>query len=100
MALATMTSKGQVTLPKEIRDQLNLSAGDKIDFVVGDGKEVRLLPRNKSLWDLKGSLKRSGRKPVSLEDMDKAIYEGITNRAPSAHPKTPRTSKGSAVKRP
>lgn len=80
MSTATMTSKGQVTLPKDIRDRLNLSAGDKIDFVVGDGKEVRLLPRNKSIWDLKGKLKQPGRKPVSLEDMDKAILAGIVSR--------------------
>ena len=99
MAVATMTSKGQVTLPKEIRDQLNLSAGDKIDFVVGDGREVRLLPRNKSIWDLKGKLKRPGQKPVSLEDMDKAIIAGIAGRVLHAHSKVNGTVKTAAKPR-
>jgi len=89
-----------VTLPKDIRDQLNLSPGDKIDFVVGDGMQVRLLPRNRSIWDLKGRLKRPGQKLVSLEDMDKAILEGIASRvSPRVQSKIKGAAKAAAKRR-
>lgn len=40
MTTATMTSKGQVTVPKEVRDRLGIQQGDKIEFVVEDGKTI------------------------------------------------------------
>ena len=80
MTVATLTSKGQITLPKNIRELLKLDAGDQIDFVVGERGEVRLRPLNKSLWDLKGMLKQAGRKPATLEDMDRAILAGVVAR--------------------
>jgi antitoxin PrlF len=40
MTTATMTSKGQITVPKEVRDRLGIQQGDKIEFVVEDGKTV------------------------------------------------------------
>lgn len=76
MSVATLTSKGQITLPKNIRELLKLDAGDQIDFVVGDRGEVRLRPMNKSLWALKGMLKRPGQRPITLAEMKDAIYRG------------------------
>jgi antitoxin PrlF len=76
MSIATLTSKGQITLPKNIRDLLKLDAGDQIDFVVGERGEVRLRPLNKSLWDLKGRFKKPGQKPITMAEMKDAIYRG------------------------
>jgi len=56
--LATITSKGQVTIPKEIRDLLHIQTNDKVDFVV-DGNVVRLVPV-KTLLDLRGAVRSGG----------------------------------------
>lgn len=71
----TLTSKGQVTLPRALREQLRLSPGDRIEFVVEDDGSVRLLVKQGSLHRLRGLLSRPER-PVSLEEMDEAIRKG------------------------
>jgi antitoxin PrlF len=73
MPTATLTSKGQITLPKAIRERLRLHAGDVVDFVVDDAGEVRVRAGNGDVLALQGLLHRPGRRPVSLEDMDRAI---------------------------
>jgi AbrB family looped-hinge helix DNA binding protein len=78
MAVATLTSKGQTTIPKEIRDLLGLVPGDKLDFVVeGDGRVV-LRPATLDVRQLRGLLRKRGRKTVSLEEMDMAIAAGAS----------------------
>ena len=72
---ATLTSKGQLTLPKALREKLSLSAGDRLEFIFDEEQGVRLVARNGSVRRLKGMLPRPER-PVSLEAMDKAILEG------------------------
>ncbi len=56
--LATVTSKGQVTIPKEIRDILHIQTNDKIDFVL-DGERVMLVPV-RTLLDLRGAVPAKG----------------------------------------
>jgi AbrB family looped-hinge helix DNA binding protein len=70
---ATMTSKGQLTIPKKIRDRLGLDAGDRVDFVVGDDGVVRLEVRRRDARDLAGMLHRKGMKRLTVEQMDEAI---------------------------
>lgn len=80
MAVATLTSKGQTTIPKEIRERLGLQPGDKLDFVVeGDGRVV-LRPATRDVRELRGLLRKKGRAPVSLEEMDLAIAQGAVRR--------------------
>lgn len=75
MALATMTSKGQITIPKSVRDELGLEPGTKLDFVrVGPG-EYRLRPKNVRIMDLAGILKHDG-PPMTIEEMNEAIRDG------------------------
>ncbi len=69
---STITSKGQVTVPKPIRDRLHLKAGDKMDFVLEDEGCVRVTPVNVSVTSLKGMVPKPA-VPVSLEEMDAAI---------------------------
>lgn len=73
----TMTSKGQTTVPAEVRELLKLKPGDRIRYVVQDGK-VSLKAKNKRLSDLAGILHRPGMAPLSLEDMDDAVGEGVS----------------------
>ncbi|MFP4615123.1 MAG: AbrB/MazE/SpoVT family DNA-binding domain-containing protein [Thiohalorhabdus sp.] len=72
---ATISSKGQITLPKDLRDQLHLQTGDRVTFLVEEDGSVRLIPKHLSIRDLRGSLPKPSR-PVSLEDMDRAIEKG------------------------
>ena len=69
---ATITSKGQVTLPKALRDHLHLAAGDRVEFILEANQVIRLVPRTTSVARLKGILPKPEH-PVSLEEMEDAI---------------------------
>ena len=72
MGFSTITSKGQTTIPSEIRRHLKLKAGDRIEFIVeADGKVV-LMPATVDVCELKGLLAPAPRR-VSLEEMEAAI---------------------------
>jgi len=72
MPSATVTSKGQITIPKVVRDELGLREGDRVAFRVLDDGKVIVEPETIDLLDLEGSLKPR-RKGVTLDDMDEAI---------------------------
>lgn len=74
MRESTVTTKGQTTLPKDVRKALGLQPGDKLRYLLLDG-EVRLL-RARPVLDLAGALKRPGQKTVTLEEMEDAIATG------------------------
>src|SRR5207247_10794496 len=61
MATATLTSKGQITLPKTIRDRLRVDTGDQVDFVVNERGDVVVLAVSLDIAELKGLLKRQRR---------------------------------------
>jgi AbrB family looped-hinge helix DNA binding protein len=72
MSTSTLTSKGQITLPKTIRERLHLRAGDKVEFIVLDDGRVELIPVTAPVTRLKGMVPPP-KKPVSLEAMETAI---------------------------
>jgi antitoxin PrlF len=73
MATATLTSKGQITLPKEVREHFHLSEGDRLEFVIrGDG-EVHVRPVSGSYLALAGMLWRPGRPAPSAERLEKEL---------------------------
>lgn len=73
MSLSTITSKGQITIPKEIREKLMLGTGDKIEFVLTNDREALIRPVSKKVDELFGKLHKPGMKAVSIEAMNKAI---------------------------
>jgi AbrB family looped-hinge helix DNA binding protein len=73
---STVTSKGQTTLPKDVRAALGLAPGDRVRYLIV-GEEVRLL-KVRRISELAGFLARPGTKPVSLDEMDEAIAEGAS----------------------
>ncbi|BAY20469.1 AbrB family transcriptional regulator [Calothrix sp. NIES-2100] len=79
MTTATITTKGQVTIPKEIRDYLNLDTGSKVDFVIDENGIVTLIPLNIPVQNLSGILHRPGMKSATLEEMETAIREGVSD---------------------
>lgn len=74
MALATVTSKGQVTIPVAVRKKLRLKAGSKVDFVENRAGELVLKPRRGDIRRLRGFIDYDG-PPVSLEEMNDAIAQ-------------------------
>ena len=81
MPSATVTSKGQLTLPKAIRDLLRLGAGDRVDFIVKDDGTVVVSPATVDVRDLKGLLHRKGLTPLSVEEMNAIIRRRGAGRA-------------------
>jgi len=77
MAIARLTSKGQVTIPKAVRDTLHLHTGDKLEFVVTQNGDVLIRPITKNVDDVVGKLHKPAREPVSIEEMDSAIRHRI-----------------------
>jgi AbrB family looped-hinge helix DNA binding protein len=73
MATATITSKGQITLPKEVRDYFHLREGDRVEFLIEPEGRVELRPVSASLMSLYGILHRPGMGSASLEEMDEAV---------------------------
>ncbi len=67
---ATMTSKDQVTLPREIRDRPGLKSGDKMAFTMLSDGTVVMRPKTRLLADLAGPLTRTGQPKVAVEDMN------------------------------
>jgi antitoxin PrlF len=72
MAESTITSKGQTTIPIEIRRRLKLKTGDRIEYVVEPDGKIVLVPRNLDIRQLKGILGPPPRR-ASLEEMEEAI---------------------------
>jgi AbrB family looped-hinge helix DNA binding protein len=79
MTTATMTSKGQVTIPAEVRQRLGLATGDRIEFVELAGGEFAIRPAIDDVRSLKGLLRKPVRK-VSVDDMNAAIRQRAVAR--------------------
>jgi AbrB family looped-hinge helix DNA binding protein len=75
MVTATMTSKGQLTVPKAIRDRLGLAPGDKVEFVEGDGGGDRVVLRKRRVVSVRELFKAlpKGAVPSGQEATDDAI---------------------------
>lgn len=74
--LSTMTTKGQVTIPKAARDALHLAPGDRVEFVLDDDGRLFLLSATRPVRSLKGMLPKPAT-PVTLEAMDAAIAQAV-----------------------
>lgn len=81
MPTATVTSKGQVTIPKEVREDLKLAPGTKVMFVRLSSGRYELVPRTGSIEDLAGILHDPDRPTVTPEAMEDAIAAGATAHA-------------------
>jgi AbrB family looped-hinge helix DNA binding protein len=78
MPFSTMTSKGQITVPKPIRDALQLEIGDRVQFRLRDDGVVEMLPETGDLSALFGMLTPPKSKRVTIEEMKWAIRRGGT----------------------
>lgn len=81
---AKVTSKGQITLPAEIRRELCIRSGDRIGFRKNSEGRYELVPKTHTFADLRGALKTD--RPVSGEDIDRWIAEAREARGRKAFP--------------
>jgi AbrB family looped-hinge helix DNA binding protein len=79
MPTATVTTKGQITIPKEVRDAMGIEAGDRVEFVA-EGKGVyKVVAATKDVRHLKGLVPKAA-KPVSVEEMNRAVVRAPSRR--------------------
>lgn len=78
MAAATVTSKGQITIPVQVRSALGLHAGDRVEFVEVEKGQFAIVAATRSVQELKGMFQDKRRKPVSIEEMNAAIARGAS----------------------
>jgi AbrB family looped-hinge helix DNA binding protein len=79
MAEAKMTSKGQITVPKDVRLKLGLKPGDRIRFLIEADGRVRFMPAKRDISDLFGILPKPTR-ALSIEEMDEAIGRAVAEK--------------------
>jgi len=75
MPFSTITSKGQITIPKSVRKSLGLQPGDRIEFFVHENGEIIVKPIAKKVDEVFGRLYDNKRKPVSVDEMDEAVRQ-------------------------
>lgn len=79
--VSTVTQKGQVTIPKRVRDDLHLVTGDKVEFVMNERGEVVIQPINRKVVEVAGILSQYKKShSVSVEEMDQAVAELIRDK--------------------
>ncbi|WP_227529549.1 AbrB/MazE/SpoVT family DNA-binding domain-containing protein [Microbacterium tenebrionis] len=76
MSTATMTSKGQITVPKDVREDLGLVPGSKVMFVKLPNGQYNVVPRTGKIQDLFGMLHQPGVPAMTIEEINDAIAEG------------------------
>ncbi len=72
MSSATVTSKGQITIPIDVRESLRIEAGDRVEFVQVEPGRFEMVPSTRSVKELKGMFGKASR-VVSIEEMNQAI---------------------------
>ncbi|MBI3317777.1 MAG: AbrB/MazE/SpoVT family DNA-binding domain-containing protein [Candidatus Omnitrophica bacterium] len=80
MAFATMTSKGQMTIPKDIRQKLHLKPHDKLS-VTTDGEKATLRPIRGTILGLKGIFKDAVKGPINFKELRRKFEEGMAEDA-------------------
>ncbi len=73
MSTATITTKGQITIPKDVRESLSLKTGDKLEMIVTDNKEAIIRPISKSVEEVFGMLHNPEQKTITVQEMNDAI---------------------------
>lgn len=77
MPVATVTSKGQITLPKEVREHLHIGEGDRLEFLIDESGEVRVRPVAGSVEAFFEFLRGLGSPARSLEEIEERMIREI-----------------------
>ena len=76
MPVSTLTTKGQITIPKPIREHLKLRTGHRVEFYVDAKGRVILQALNEDIRELRGMVRSPHKRPVTVEEMNEAIARG------------------------
>jgi AbrB family looped-hinge helix DNA binding protein len=76
MPISTVSSKGQITIPKEIRDEMGLKPGDRVNVFKDKTGQLSVRAMNTDFRSLRGILKSKRTRPITLKEMDEAIARG------------------------
>jgi len=79
MATATITSKGQITIPKEVRDALGVGTGDRVEFVAEADGVYKVIAATRDIKHLKGLIPKPP-KPVTVDAMKRAVARAVSKR--------------------
>ena len=79
MPSAVVTSKGQITIPKPVRDGLGVDTGDRVEFVELEQGVYTVVAATRDIRDLKGVIPKPA-KPVSVEDMNRAVRRRVVRQ--------------------
>ncbi|HPP50357.1 MAG TPA: AbrB/MazE/SpoVT family DNA-binding domain-containing protein [Spirochaetota bacterium] len=79
MPYSTLTGQGHITIPKVVRDNLNLKTGDTLYFRL-EKSEIKIIPVSNSIEDAYGLLARKRQKKISIDDMNKKLKKAIINK--------------------
>jgi len=77
---ATITSKGQITIPKDVRNVLHLESGSKVDFFISDNGDAIMRPLSKTTEDVFGILSSPKRKKTSVNEIDAKLKNAFRNK--------------------
>ncbi len=81
MPIATLTSRGQVTIPKEVRDSLNLKFNDKV-AIIAENDVAILKPQKGSILDIGASVKPGNKeKPINFKKVRREVIDHIAQNA-------------------
>ena len=80
MPTSTITSKGQTTIPKAVREHLGLKPGNRIDYLIEEDGRVVIRPSTYDIRDLEGLLSRAGGAHLSVEEMNRVVRERHASR--------------------
>lgn len=73
MASAILTTKGQITIPKNVRDTLHIKTGDRIEFIQISDNKYEMMAICNEVKQLKGIINTKAKSPISIEEMNAAI---------------------------
>jgi AbrB family looped-hinge helix DNA binding protein len=80
VSISTITSKGQVTIPKRVRDRLHLRTGDRLEFRVEDDGSIRVYPIAKKVSEVFGVFAEKASRPYSTEEIDERVRKALRER--------------------
>ena len=75
MATSTVTSRGQTTIPRDIRKKMHLQEGDRIEWVERSDGHIEIIPITRDAAEVAGMFRDWVKKPVSIEDMNKKVKQ-------------------------
>jgi AbrB family looped-hinge helix DNA binding protein len=86
MSTATLTSKGQITIPADVRRELNVGTGDRVEFVQIEAGRYEVVAATRSVRELKGLFGKAQR-TVSIDEMNRTVAERAASAGLSVPPR-------------